>query len=192
MKTMADRLRRDVQYEVGQLVYVRLRPYRQLSVREKAHTKLAKRYFGPFRVLERIGSVAYRLQLPPGSKIHPVFHCSLLKPHHGPLDLQTSPLPPDTFHNSPILEPLTILDWRVDTTTTPPTKSVLVQWLGLTPEDSSWEPWDTLCRDYHLEGKVIFPGDDIVSLNEKAPEPTTPSTRPRCCSTRPKHLRDFV
>lgn len=139
MKQFADKQRRDVQYEVGQLVYVKLRPYRQLSVRQGRSNKLTKRYFGPFCILERIGQVAYRLQLPPGSKIHPIFHCSLLRPHHGPFELPTSPLPPDAVHNHPILRPLTILDSRLDTSVSPPIRSVLVQWEGLPPEDSTWE-----------------------------------------------------
>ena len=46
MKNIADKMRQDVQYEVGQLVYVRLHPYSQLSLREKSQTKLTKRYFG--------------------------------------------------------------------------------------------------------------------------------------------------
>ena len=51
MKHFADKMRRDAQYEVGQLVYVRLRPYRQLSLYSQAPNKLAKSYCGPFRVL---------------------------------------------------------------------------------------------------------------------------------------------
>lgn len=64
MKLLADRKRRDVQYEVGQLVYVRLRPHRQHSLRDQTINKLTKLYFGPFPILERIGIVAYRCSSP--------------------------------------------------------------------------------------------------------------------------------
>lgn len=119
MKLLADKKRRDVQYEEGQMVYVCLCPHRQLSLQDQSPNKLAKCYFGPFPILERIGKVAYRLQLPEASKIHPVFHCSMLRPHHGPLELPVSALPPDAVQNQPILKPLTILDSRMDSSTNP-------------------------------------------------------------------------
>jgi len=109
MKCFADKQRREVQYEVRKLVYVKLRPHRHLSIPTDKPNKLTKRYFGPFCILERIAKVAYRLQLPSGSRIHPVFHCSMLRPHHGPFELPTSFLPPEALHNQPLLEPLAIL-----------------------------------------------------------------------------------
>lgn len=88
MKHSADAHRRDVSYKVDDWVYVKLRPYRQTSVRGAKYQKLGKRYYGPYQITEVIGKVAYRLALPSSAKIHPVFHCSLRKLHHGsPLHL---------------------------------------------------------------------------------------------------------
>lgn len=168
MKLLTDKKRRDVQYNEGQMVYARHRPHRQLSLRDQPPNKLAKRYFGPFPILERIGTMAYRLQLPEASKIHHVFHCSMLRPHHSPLELPVSALPPDAVQNQPILKPLTILDSRMDLFTNPPTRFVLVQWVGLAPEDSTWEKWDDIRRTHHLEDKVSFPGEDNDSITSAA------------------------
>ena len=190
MKYFVDKKRRDVQYEVGQMVYVKLQPHSQLSLCTHRPHKLTKHYFGPFRIVEHIGSVAYRLQLPEGSRIHLVFHCSLLRPHHGPFELPTSPLPPDTLHNHPILEPLAILDSRMDLSTDPLTRFVLVQWVGLALEDSTWEKWDEVCNIHHLEDKVNFPGQDNVSTNKVAEDDIGPL--PQRNITRPKHLEDYV
>ena len=51
--------RRDLQFMVGDLVLVKLQPYKQHSVALRKHQKLGMRYFGPFLVIERIGTVAY-------------------------------------------------------------------------------------------------------------------------------------
>ena len=61
---------------------MRLQPYRQTSSLRK-NLKLAPRYYGPFKILRHIGAVAYKLDLPAESKIHPVFHVSLLKENLG-------------------------------------------------------------------------------------------------------------
>lgn len=41
--------------------------------------KLSRKYFGPYKILGRIGAVAYKVKLPPTSQVHPIFHVSLLK-----------------------------------------------------------------------------------------------------------------
>lgn len=65
---------------------VKLQPQRQSSVSglHTGYSKLAKRFYRPFKILDKIGPAAYKLQLPEGARIHPMFHCSMLKPFCQP------------------------------------------------------------------------------------------------------------
>lgn len=83
MEMQANRKRRDVEFNSGDMVLVKLQPYQQVTLAKRFSNKFAKRYYGPFEVVERIGKVEYRPALPDSSKIHPVFHVSLLKPFSG-------------------------------------------------------------------------------------------------------------
>jgi len=163
MKELADQKRRDVSFEVGDIVLVKLRPRRQITATNSSYSKLAKRFYGPFQVTQCIGEVAYKLDLPATSKIHPVFHCSLLKPFR--LDTTAIPLelPASSKDNQQLITPLTILDSKWETTASRKQLLVLVQWRGLFLEDSSWEKWDELRQNYNLEDKVVLEacGDDM-------------------------------
>jgi len=64
MVQQANAHRHDLQFVVGDLVLVRLKPHRQILVRQQRQHKLSKKFDGPFEILECIGKVAYRLQLP--------------------------------------------------------------------------------------------------------------------------------
>lgn len=64
MKKMADRKRRELKFKVGDEVFLKLRPYRQRSLAKKRSKKLAPRYYGPYRIVEEIGEVAYKLDSP--------------------------------------------------------------------------------------------------------------------------------
>ena len=83
MKHFADKSRPERQLQVGDMVYLKMQPYRQTAFGIRGLLKLRSKYYGPFRVQRKIGSVAYHLQLPENATIHPVFHVSQLKKHLG-------------------------------------------------------------------------------------------------------------
>ena len=83
MKKYADRHRREVEYQVGDFVFLRLLPTHKSLQRIPRHSGLVPRYDGPFRIVERVRRLAYRLHLPPRLPVHPVFHVSLLKPYYA-------------------------------------------------------------------------------------------------------------
>lgn len=142
MKKFADVKHREVIYQVGDWVLLKLRPYRQHSAKgtTTAPAKLAKRYYGPFKILERLGEVAYCLQLPEGARIHPVFHYSVLKPCHGtPNDQQDTLLPTQAIDGQPMITLISIMDSRRRSNDDTASWEVLVQWQGLSPNDTSWE-----------------------------------------------------
>ncbi|MCI30421.1 hypothetical protein A2U01_0051630, partial [Trifolium medium] len=88
MSSYANRKRRDLSFTVGELVFLKLRPHRQQSVIRRINQKLAARFYGPFKILAKVGEVVYKLQLPKSSHIHPVFHVSLLKKAIGNYEVQ--------------------------------------------------------------------------------------------------------
>jgi hypothetical protein len=84
MKHHTDKRRSEQVLSVGDVVFLKLQPYLQQSVTKRSNHKLAFKYFGPFPILERIGAVAYKLELPVTSRVHPVFHVSQQKLCIGP------------------------------------------------------------------------------------------------------------
>jgi len=88
--------------------------------------KLATRYYGPFPISERIGTVHYKLELLTRTKIHIVIHVSLLKNYHGD-HIVNKDLPAYTEDGDIQLKPLVVLDKRMKKANNPITK-VLIQW----------------------------------------------------------------
>ena len=78
-KSYVDMGRRPLEFEVGDHVFLKVMPKRGV-VRFGKRGKLSLRFIGPFEIPERVGTVAYRLDLPPSmSGVHEVFHISMLR-----------------------------------------------------------------------------------------------------------------
>ena len=92
-----------------------------------AFHKLVARYYGPFKVLKRIRKVAYKLELPTRTKMHDVFHVSLLKKHHGAHTVSTD-LPVYNEEGEVQLQPLAVLDRRMKKKGNRAITEVLIQW----------------------------------------------------------------
>ncbi|KAJ9537379.1 hypothetical protein OSB04_030112 [Centaurea solstitialis] len=173
MKKYANKKRRHVEFKVGDKVLVKLQPYHQHSVELRHNQKLGKRYFGPFTILERIGVVAYKQLLPPTSKIHPVFHVSLLKSCHGSHVDTYFPLPLTTTAHGPVSVPKDILQTRFLLRKGQQVQQVLVHWEGMPIEEATWEDWEPLQAIFpsiNLEDKVLFNEGCNVMPNENSRE----------------------
>jgi len=79
---------------VGDLVFLRLQPYKQSSLKKRGAKKIKPHLYGPYRVLQRVGEVDYELELPEGSKIHNVFNVLCLKKALGQHVTFSTELPP--------------------------------------------------------------------------------------------------
>jgi len=78
-KSYADRIRRPLEFKVGNFVYLKVSPMKGVN-RFGVKRKLAPRYVGPYQIIEKSGKVAYEVQLPPEMRaVFPIFHVSQLK-----------------------------------------------------------------------------------------------------------------
>ena len=138
MKSHADQHRRDVTFSVGDWVYLKLQPYRQSSVAFRASLKLSPRFYCPYQILARFGTVAYRLDLPAGSCIHNVFHVSLLRKHLGVTPIASPDLPPTSDDSTVMPQPEAVLDRRIIHKGKYRSKTeVLIKWKGAPIEDAT-------------------------------------------------------
>ena len=122
---------------MDELVYVKLQPYVQTSVASRLNYKLSFRYFGPFKILAKVGNVAYKLDLPSTSMIHLVFHVSQLKKAISPTVPVSSTLPDSISDEHRI--PVKILDRRLVTTNNKLSSQILVAWSSWPLSMAMWE-----------------------------------------------------
>jgi hypothetical protein len=140
MKQQADQHRSERSFEVGDWVFLRLQPYKQMSLKQaKKDNKLSPKYYGPYKVFQKIGTMAYKLELPASSRVHPVFHVSCLKKVIGDkIPFQTI-LPELDEEGKMILEPEAITNTRICQLRNRSISEYLIKWRKLPAEDSTWE-----------------------------------------------------
>lgn len=139
MKHFADRSKSERQLQVGDMVYLKMQPYRQTAFGLRGSLKLRSKFYGPFRVLKKIGSVAYKLQLPEHAAIHPVFHVSQQKKHRGSHAVPMQGLPLVGENGKIKTEPVAVMSRRIVPRRNEPVAQWLIQWINLGPEDATWE-----------------------------------------------------
>jgi len=146
IKAQADKHRSERVLEVGDMVYLKIQPYRHTSLSLHRSLKLHSKFYGPFRVLEKIGKVAYKLLLPNGCLLHPVFHVSQLKKHLGPLVIPTPDLPLVDKNGNIKVAPETILERRLIPRNNEPVVQWLIKWINLSVQEATWEDADFIRR----------------------------------------------
>jgi hypothetical protein len=156
-KIYADRQRIQRSFEVGELVFLRLQPYKQSSLKRSGAEKLKPRFYGPYRVIKRIGKVVYELKLPKGRKIHNVFHVSCLKKAVGQQYNISEELPPLDEEGQLELVPEEVLEQREPRLRSRVIMECLFRWRGLPVEAATWEGEHTLQHP----GLMLFEGQAI-------------------------------
>jgi hypothetical protein len=144
MKLFADRNRTEKSFEVGDKVLLKLQPYAQATVINRPFPKLAYKFFGPYKILGKVGQVSYRLELPEGTKVHNVFHVSQLKEFHPDYTPVFSELPKLPLLDSTDTAPEKILDRRMVKKGNAALPQMLIKWKNLPEDAATWEDWNTL------------------------------------------------
>ncbi|XP_050378490.1 uncharacterized protein LOC126795770 [Argentina anserina] len=148
MKMQYDKHHSERTFVVGDWVYLKLQPYKQQFVQKRAVPKLASHYYGPYQITEKIGAVAYKLKLLSTAEVQSVFHVSLLKKKVGNDVSVTAHLRPNLDPHSPHWYPAKILQRGLFKKENGPVTKWLVQWLGGTEEEATWEEADELLKRF--------------------------------------------
>ncbi|GJT07164.1 putative reverse transcriptase domain-containing protein [Tanacetum coccineum] len=148
-KSYVDKHRRDLEFQVGDRVFLKVSPFRgvkRFGIKGKAQSRI----FGPFEILERIGEVSYRLALPPQlSHVHDVFHVSLLRGYHyHPLHVASYPFDQIQPDMSLSEEPESILDRQERVMRNKVIPFVKILWKNHPEREATWETEESMRASY--------------------------------------------
>jgi hypothetical protein len=126
-------------FEVGDLVFLRLQPYKRSSLKKSGVKKLKPRFYGPYRVGRRVGEVAYELKFSEVRNIHNVFHVSCLKKALEQKFTTSAELPPLDEEGKLVLVPEELLEVREKRLRKRVIREYLISGRDLPLEDAMWE-----------------------------------------------------
>ena len=160
MKLQTDKKRFDPQFSMGDQVLLRLQPYTQSSIASRPYPKLSYKFFGPYKVIERVGAIAYRLSCHLTVK----FIRSFTSPSSNPffrITLQFTL----TFLALNVVPEL-ILQRRLVRKGNTAVPHVFIKWSGLSPASATWEDYNVLNARFPLApawGQVDSSGGGVVT-----------------------------
>ncbi|RVW23422.1 Transposon Ty3-G Gag-Pol polyprotein [Vitis vinifera] len=162
-KSYADNCRRDLEFEVGDHVFLKVSPMNSI-MKFGRKEKLSPRFVGPFEVLERVGTLAYKVALPPSlSKVHNVFHVSILRkyiydPSHV-VELEPIQISKDLTYEE---VPVQIVDVMEKVLRHAVVKLVKIQWSNHSIREATWELEEEM-REKHPQ---LFQDSGMSSLED--------------------------
>lgn len=151
-----DRGHRPLELQVGDWVWLRMHQHPHGPLPSQQGSKLRQKFFGPYKIVEAINQLGFRLALPPGSRLHNVFRVGLLKKFVGAPPDAPPALPP-VHHGAIVPAPARVLKARLYRGV----RQLLVLWEGLPPSAASWEDMDQFRLRYpafQLEDELLLEG----------------------------------
>ncbi|XP_027158304.1 uncharacterized protein LOC113759925 [Coffea eugenioides] len=162
-KSYADNRRKDLEFWIGDQVFLKITPLKA-SLMAGKEKKLQSRFVGPYKILQRVGNVAYKLELPPSlSRIHNIFHVSILKKYHPD---PSHVLQPENIEIDEALtyeeRPVKLLDRKVKELRNKRIPLVKVLWKNHGVEEVTWEVEEEIQKKY-LD---LFPDQGMNFVDE--------------------------
>jgi len=165
----ANKKRRYLELDEGDLVLLNTANLTPQENRKRPSKKLTSKFMGPFKIIKKISTTAYRLELPETLRIHPVFHISLLKPYYPNEDNEATETIQNITNETPEEQEVeAILDKR----TYYRRLQYLVKWKGHPLHDATWEPlknlenYKDLVKEFEKGGETVLNGGECKGIIE--------------------------